>query len=134
MDMATCFKNVSVGLCLKKLNCYPSGGNLIAVTLVKNTKMLLKSRKSVKVAHDLDIVGPHDYRERDKHRPEGTSSVDLQGFPASHLMLSRSASLGHVPVYLIELPFGRCFAKLFLHAHIGSGVLDHSGFWSFLHL
>jgi hypothetical protein len=134
MDMATCFKNVSVGLCLKTLNCYPCSGDLIAVTLVENTKVLLKSRKGVKIAHDLDIVGTHDYRERDEHRPKGASAVDLHGFPTSHLMLSRSASLGHVPVYLVELPFGRCFAKLFLHAHIGGGVLDHSGFCSFLHL
>jgi len=54
--------------------------------------------KGVKVAHDLDIVGAHDYRERDEHGPEGTSSVELHGFPSSHLMLSHSASLGHVSV------------------------------------
>jgi hypothetical protein len=134
MDMATCLKNVNVGLRVKKLEHYPSGGDLIAVTFIENTKMLLESRKCVKVAHDLDVVGTHDYRERDEHRPEGASSVDLHGFPISYLMLSRSASLGHVSIYLIELPFGRCFATLLLRVQIGGGVLNHRGFCGFLHL
>jgi hypothetical protein len=134
MDMATCLKNVSIGLCLKKLKCYPSGRDLIAVTLIENTKMLLKSRKCVKVAHDLDVVGAHDYRERNEHKPEGASSVDLQGFPISYLMLSRSASLGHGSIYLVKLPFSCCFATRFLPVHIGGSVLDHRGFCGFLHL
>ena len=132
--MPTCFKIVSVGLCSEKLKHYPRGGDLIAVTLIESTEMLLKSWKGVEVPHDLDVVGAHDYRERDEHRPEGTSSVDFHGFPRSHPMFGYSASPGHGSVYLIELSFGRCIAKLFLHIHIGGGVLDHSGFRGFLHL
>jgi hypothetical protein len=134
MDIATCLKNVSVGLCLKKLKCYPSGGDLIAVSLIENTKMLLKSRKCVKVAHDLDVVGAHDYRERYENRPEGAFSVNLHGFPSPYLVLSRRASLGHVSVYLIKFPLSCCFTTRFLPFQIGGSILDHRGFGGFLHL
>lgn len=65
--MATCFESVSAGLHIKKLKSYPRGRDLIAMALIINTKMLLKSRKREEVTHDLDVICTHDDRERNEH-------------------------------------------------------------------